>query len=333
MDKRYLYIKNLIKIIGCFVAGMFLTGFYDPGVNYIRTFEKTVELGDSVSLGEMENISNYLTMGNFHLEDDIPKDDSGHTTEIGVFNYYIVDNNEERMSSRITKTIASISVVDTIKPKLEVKNKSLKFNYNSKIKPKDLVNCYDLSGCTLSFKKSVNAKKVGTQTVTVVATDKANNISEIDVKITIKQIKYSASLASGSNKHNNSINAKLNSSEKTNIRNELANYAKLFEGNPYVWAGNSLTKGTDCSGFTKLVYAHFGYQIPRTVEGQSVSGISVSKSQLLPGDLVIFHKSGKVYHVALYIGNNRVIHASTPKNGIITQRLWSDPQFYRRIIY
>lgn len=333
MDKRYLYLKNLIKIIGCFIAVMFLTGFYDPGIHYIRAIEKTVELGDRVSLDEVENISNYLTMGNFHLEDDIPTDDSGHTTEIGVYNYYIVDNNDERMYSRIAKTIASISVVDTTNPKLEVKSGSLKFNYNSKIKPKDLVNCYDLSGCTLSFKKSVNTKKVGTQTVTVVAMDKANNTSEIEVKITIKQVKYSSSLASSSNKHNNSINANLSASEKSNMRSELVNYAKMFEGNPYVWGGNSLTKGTDCSGFTKLIYAHFGYQIPRTVEGQSVSGISVSKSQLLPGDLVIFHRNGKVYHVALYIGNNRVIHAGTPKTGIVNQRLWSDPQFYRRIIY
>ena len=333
MDKRYLYLKNLIKIIGCFIAVMFLTGFYDPGIHYIRAIEKTVELGESVSLDEVENISNYLTMGNFHLEDDIPTDDSGHTTEIGVYNYYIVDNNDERMYSRIAKTIASISVVDTTNPKLEVKSGTLKFNYNSKIKPKDLVNCYDLSGCTLSFKKSVNTKKVGNQTVTVVATDKANNVSEINVKINIKAVKYYSSLSSSSNKQISNINSKLSAADKANIRNQLAAYAKQFQGVPYVWGGNSLTKGTDCSGFTKLVYAHFGYQIPRTVEGQSGIGISVSKSQLLPGDLVIFHKSGKVYHVALYIGNNKVIHAGTRKTGIVVARLWSDPQFYRRVIY
>ena len=89
-------------------------------------------------------------------------------------------------------------------------------------------------------------------------------------------------------------------------------YAKKFLGNRYVYGGTSLTNGTDCSGFTMRVYEHFGYSIPRTSvtqrnAGKAVSSLSVAK----PGDIICY--SG---HVALYMGNNSIIHASNAKDGI-----------------
>lgn len=92
----------------------------------------------------------------------------------------------------------------------------------------------------------------------------------------------------------------------------VANYACQFVGNPYVYGGNSLTNGTDCSGFTSLVYAHFGYSIGRTDSSQRSAGVAVdSLADALPGDIICYPG-----HVALYIGNGTVVHASTAATGI-----------------
>lgn len=331
--ERYLNVKKMIKTMCFLVSILFLTGFYDPGINYIEYEEVTLELGDGIYQEKLKYINNYFINNNFRLEDNIPKDESGHTTKIGSFNYYIVHIDEERMYSRITKSIATISVVDTVKPELKIKEGSLKFNYGASIKPSDVVTCYDLSKCSLSFKNKVNNKKVGTQEVIVVALDEGNNTNEISVKITIKERPYYSSSYVSMDNSNNSRNSKLSLSDKVNLRNELVAYAKQFEGNPYVYGGNSLTNGIDCSGFTQQIYKHFGYRLPRTAAGHAYLGKSISNSQLLPGDIIIFHKNGVGYHVALYIGNNKVIHAGTPKTGIQITKLWKDPQFYRRIIY
>lgn len=101
--------------------------------------------------------------------------------------------------------------------------------------------------------------------------------------------------------------------------NEIVEYALRFQGLRYVYGGNSLTTGTDCSGFVKLIYAHFGYKLKRGARGQLSNGRAVSKSELKPGDLVFYNSDGgsKVSHVAIYIGNGKIIHESTPKSGCV----------------
>lgn len=112
-------------------------------------------------------------------------------------------------------------------------------------------------------------------------------------------------------------------------------YAQKFVGNRYVWGGTSLTRGTDCSGFTMSVYRKFGYRIPRTSREQSTYGKKVSFSQLAPGDLIFYtHGTGRVNHVAMYIGNGNIVHASNPRTGIkISRYNYSRPKCARRIAY
>jgi cell wall-associated NlpC family hydrolase len=93
---------------------------------------------------------------------------------------------------------------------------------------------------------------------------------------------------------------------------DIVAYAKQFLGNPYQYGGTSLTNGTDCSGFTMSVYAHFGVYLPHSSSAQRSYGTPVSYSNAKPGDLIFY--SG---HVAIYIGNGRIIHASTERTGII----------------
>ncbi len=106
-------------------------------------------------------------------------------------------------------------------------------------------------------------------------------------------------------------------------------YAKRFLGNPYVYGGSSLTNGTDCSGFTMSVYAHFGYSLNRSSAAQRSNGVSVPLNAVQPGDLICYNG-----HVALYIGGGQIIHASTPSTGIIISSMYygSTPICARRII-
>lgn len=92
---------------------------------------------------------------------------------------------------------------------------------------------------------------------------------------------------------------------------EIAIYACGFVGNPYVLGGTSLTSGADCSGFTQAVYKAFGYKIPRTSYQQRSVGKEVSYAEAQPGDLICY-----AGHVAMYIGNGRIVHASSAKTGI-----------------
>lgn len=103
------------------------------------------------------------------------------------------------------------------------------------------------------------------------------------------------------------------SSEPTEIGIEIANYACQFVGNPYKWGGTSLTEGADCSGFVMSVYANFGVELPHSSAADRKVGYEVgSLDKAIPGDLICY--SG---HVALYIGNGQIVHASTEKTGII----------------
>jgi hypothetical protein len=305
-------------------------GFYDERNIYVDLEEITIEIGSILPTEGMKYINNSLANSKFFLEDNVPKNDNGEANKIGTYDYYIVYRDEERMYSRLTNRKSTISVIDTIKPVIEIKDNSLTFNYGSKINVSNIAKCHDLSECILSFENEIDTKKSGNHEVTIIAVDEGNNISKETVTINIKDkpVYYSMSFNSMDN-NNNMLNNYLSDEEKIYKRNELVAYAKLFEGNPYVYGGNSLTNGTDCSGFTKLVYSHFGYALPRVAKSQGYVGIAVKRSELLPGDLVVYTYG----HVGIYIGNGMMIHAGTPQTGIVIAPIFSGEKVYRRIIF
>jgi len=95
--------------------------------------------------------------------------------------------------------------------------------------------------------------------------------------------------------------------------NDVVSYACQFIGNPYVWGGESLTDGADCSGFIKSVYANFGISLPHSSVALQRAGSEVSYENAQPGDIVCY-----AGHVAIYMGGGQIVHASSPSTGIKT---------------
>ncbi|MEG0291576.1 MAG: NlpC/P60 family protein [Anaerovoracaceae bacterium] len=133
-------------------------------------------------------------------------------------------------------------------------------------------------------------KYVKAQTVVNGAVVDSKNIDRKVVKPTVSKVVY----------------------EGTLDRQKIIETAKKYLGNPYVYGGNSLTTGTDCSGFVKLIFAKFGFNLPRTSGAYQSIGKAVSYKDAKPGDILCY--SG---HVGIYAGNGKIIHASSPEVGIV----------------
>ena len=98
---------------------------------------------------------------------------------------------------------------------------------------------------------------------------------------------------------------------------KVAEYGLKFVGNPYVWGGESLTNGADCSGFVLAVYKHFGISLPHDAHAQRNYGIKIgSLKNARPGDLICYHG-----HIGIYIGNNQIVHAMNVANGITVKTI------------
>ncbi len=130
----------------------------------------------------------------------------------------------------------------------------------------------------------------------------------IDSENTVDPSEYQSSSESSSSDSSSSSSS---SSSGSGSGSSVVNYATQFVGNPYVWGGTSLTSGADCSGFVQSVYANFGVSLPRTSYEQQNAGTEVSYADAQPGDLICYGG-----HVAIYMGNGQIVHASNAKDGI-----------------
>ena len=119
----------------------------------------------------------------------------------------------------------------------------------------------------------------------------------------------------------------------SDVRVDLTSYALQFLGNPYVWGGTSLTNGADCSGFTLSIFAKYGVYLPHSSKAQANCGTRISASEAKPGDLFFYGSGSSISHVAIYIGNGQIVHASSKKTGIkISNAFYRSPICVTRVL-
>ena len=193
---------------------------------------------------------------------------------------------------------------------------------------------YATAGVNIRAKASADADKIGTLAAggSITRTGKTSNgWSRVDYNGQTGYIKSDYLTTTKPTVTSNTTASSTSSS--SSLGQQIADFAVQYVGYPYVYGGNSLTNGVDCSGFTQQVYLHFGYSIPRRASIQATVGTSVAISDLQPGDLVFYGDSEGVGHVVIYIGNGKVVHASTPSKGIIISDLYyRTPMCAKRII-
>ena len=193
---------------------------------------------------------------------------------------------------------------------------------------------YATAGVNIRAKASADANKIGTLAAggSITRTGKiSSGWSRVDYNGQTGYIKSDYLTTTKPTVTSNTTASSTSSS--SSLGQQIADFAVQYVGYPYVYGGNSLTNGVDCSGFTQQVYLHFGYSIPRRASIQATVGTSVAISDLQPGDLVFYGDSEGVGHVVIYIGNGKVVHASTPSKGIIISDLYyRTPMCAKRII-
>ncbi len=119
---------------------------------------------------------------------------------------------------------------------------------------------------------------------------------------------------------------------------QVANYAKTAVGTAYVWGGTNLKTGVDCSGLCYAAYKAYGYTLPRVSRDMAASSallsVTPNTTYLKVGDLVFYASGGRVDHVAMYIGDGKVVHASDYNTGVIISRYnYRTPHSAKRVIY
>lgn len=119
---------------------------------------------------------------------------------------------------------------------------------------------------------------------------------------------------------------------------QVANYAKTAVGTAYVWGGTNMSTGVDCSGLCYAAYKKYGYTLPRVsrdmAASKSLLSVTPNSTYLKAGDLVFYASGGRVDHVAMYIGDGKVVHASDYSTGVIISRYnYRTPHSAKRVIY
>lgn len=123
-------------------------------------------------------------------------------------------------------------------------------------------------------------------------------------------------------------------SEETNTGTAVVEYAKQYLGYSYVVGGKTPESGFDCSGFTRYVFLNFGVTLASTAADQNSIGTEISRSELQPGDLILFYNEGKtkIGHTGIYIGNGDFIHAANPQRGVVTDNLNTNSYYNERFV-
>ena len=144
-----------------------------------------------------------------------------------------------------------------------------------------------------------------------VSADYVEVVYSLPTAVEVVEVQVSGSSSSSSRPTYSNLDPNVSQTAKN-----LINTGMQYLGNPYVYGGNSLTRGIDCSGFVKQIFAKYGYSLPRTSGGYTSVGTRVPLDQIKPGDILIYKYGSRIGHVAIYIGNGQILHAANERDGI-----------------
>lgn len=249
-------------------------------------------------------LSKYLVTG-----EEVPALVEEVGTKIGTVNTETLRLREGKSTDSIILDLISIGEEVKVLNDSDEEWVRIKYNGNKGYIAKDYLDV----DYRLETAKPVEKEEV-TEPVTTAAPN-TNSSSSSSSSTNRTTSRTSSSKAPAKSSSSSSSSSSSNTS-KSSIRANMVSYAKQFLGGKYVYGGTSLTSGVDCSGFTMRIYEHFGYNITRTSRSQAAAGKTISVSSVKPGDLVFYTSGGTINHVAMYIGNGQVIHASNPESGI-----------------
>lgn len=156
---------------------------------------------------------------------------------------------------------------------------------------------------------------------------------ETTEQVTNKENKKDTEIKKETETKTDTKNEESSKKETTKLKGEeIVEYAKQYLKYKYTYGGASPKTGFDCSGFTYYVYKNFGYTLSRSSSGQAKNGVEVLKSELQPGDLLIFKNQAltKIGHVGIYIGDNKMIHSSEPGVGVVITNLDANGYNYNK---
>lgn len=229
--------------------------------------------------------------------------------------YFSVDDGEEI----VKESGSGVSIIDEDEYNYLIRLDADSSDLVSKnlVKLQGIITSTKTSDVTVMSEASLEAEVLATigQDEMVMALEKSEDFYKIKVNDTVGYI-YASDL-------NTEKLASLDeASKEQSLGEEIVSYAKNYLGGRYVYGGNNLNTGVDCSGFTQQIMKHFNISLARSSREQYASnGYKVSETELMPGDLVFYGYSGYIDHVAIYAGSGKVIHASTERTGIIMSNL------------
>ncbi len=246
--------------------------------------------------------------------DDWCKVKSGTVTGYIKADFLATGKDAKKISEKVGQTMATVTVKT-----LRVRSKASTNSRVLTLIPKG--DTYEVS----KEKEDWVKIKVDGDTSGYVSSDYVKLSKKYEEAVSVKEEKAAMSLMAKESTATNRVMAAStdgsddndNSSVGSSLRERIVDFAMKFEGNPYRWGGTSLTNGADCSGFTQSIFEKYGIDIPRTSREQAASGRRVNMDDLRPGDLIFYRRNGTINHVALYIGNGKVIGAKSPSEGIM----------------
>lgn len=327
--------KTQIRIVPTISSSVIYTASKDTEI-------KIIEQTNNWTYVSIENILGWVRTDNIIEENSVPssekstdekseksatenKKETTTKTKIAYIKYDTVNLREKASTSskslaklRLNNEVTVIEEVDSVWSKVEADGKT---GY--------------ISTDLLADKKQEEKKT---------ETSKDNNTTSRDGETTSREenttTQKEETITTSKNTETTSSKKEETTSNKVTGEDIVA-YAKKYLGYKYVYGGTSPSTGFDCSGFTYYVYKHFGYTLSRSSVSQATNGTKVEKKDLQPGDLVIYKNTSltRIGHVGIYIGDNKMIHASEPGVGVIITDIDSKahkyPQRYvtaRRII-